>query len=53
MLHRIWEQLKEHKILVGVVLVGVIFFTYFMRGSSNSAATIDPNAATGIGRAHV
>jgi hypothetical protein len=48
MLSRIWEQLKAHKVLVGVVLVGVIFFTYFMRGSaSGSAATVDPNAATG------
>jgi hypothetical protein len=48
MLGRIWEQLKTHKVLVGVVLVGVIFFTYFMKGSaSGSAATVDPNAATG------
>ena len=42
---RIWEQLKEHKVIVLVVIAGVIFLTYFRAAQSGTAATVDPNAA--------
>jgi hypothetical protein len=47
MFGRAWETIKEHKFVILALIAGVVLFM-FMRGStSGSAATVDPNAATG------
>jgi len=45
MFEKMWEQLKQHKIIVFVVIAAVLFLSYFHGGTSPSAATVDPNAA--------
>jgi hypothetical protein len=47
MFERAWHTIKDHKFVVLALIAGVIFLM-FMRGSAtSSAATVDPNAATG------
>jgi hypothetical protein len=46
MFGKVWAQLKEHKFVVMALVAGIIFLVWMRGGTSASAATVDPNAAS-------